>query len=230
MPRVLIIAEDRAFAGLLADELAASGLAISTMASGSEAVAAIAQAAPDLVVLAREQSDGDGLALCRALRGEAATARVGILVVSNRGTDRDRVDGLEAGADDYVVKPVPLRELALRIQAVLRRCEVRQRTDAVVAVGAVVLDPVRHRVTAAGELVALRPLEYLLLEYLMRRAPRAISRDELLAAIWGDAHPLNTRIVDVQISRLRDQLGRAADLIETVPGHGYRARAGVERG
>lgn len=228
MPRVLIIEEDRDFADLIADDLAISGLTISATTTDGEAATAIAQTTPDLVIIGLPGDDA--LARCRALRGEPATARVGIMLVSNRGTDRDRVDGLEAGADDYVVKPVPLRELTLRAHAVLRRCEVRQRPAAVVAVGPVVLDPVRHRVTAAGAAISLRPLEYLLLEYLMRRAPRAISRDELLAAIWGDAHSLNTRIVDVQVSRLRDQLGAAADVIETVPGLGYRARGGDDRG
>jgi two-component system phosphate regulon response regulator PhoB len=222
--QVLVIEDEPDLAQLFVHGLRRDGFEVRLCDRGLTGLAEAGLDPPDVVVLDLALPDVDGLEVCRRLRRMPTTARVGIVVVTARGTAADRVTGLEAGADDYVVKPVTMRELSLRARAVARRSPPATNPE-ILTVGALQLDRGRRSVTVAGRRIELRRLELLLLEALMQRAPATTSRRQLLAAVWPHKRVANARIVDVTVSRLRDHLGDAADLIETVPHGGYRIRA-----
>jgi DNA-binding response OmpR family regulator len=192
------------------------------IASGAEAVRAVAAAPPDLVVLDLNLPGMDGLDVCRVLRARPATAHVPIVILTARGDEPDRVTGLDLGADDYIVKPFSPRELAARVRAVLRR-----RTGVGQGVS---LYRGRHltadfdgvSVAVDGTPVQLTRREFDLLRYLVENRNRVLSRDRLLARVWGYAESIETRSVDVHVGRLRAKLRSAGDQIETVVGLGYR--------
>jgi two-component system phosphate regulon response regulator PhoB len=165
-----------------------------------------------------------GLALARKWRSEARTRDVPILMLTARGDEPEKVQGLDAGADDYIVKPFSTRELLARIRAVLRRRAPELAGDSV-AVGALALDPATHRVMWQGAPVKLGPTEFKLLHYLMKHPERVHSRQQLLDKVWGDHVFIEERTVDVHVKRLREALGDAAGLLETVRGAGYRIAA-----
>jgi two-component system phosphate regulon response regulator PhoB len=143
-------------------------------------------------------------------------------MVTAKGQESDRVQGLEMGADDYVVKPFSVRELALRVKAVLRRMARDSEGTGVLAAGSIKLDPARHEVTVSGTEVALTALEFRLLKTLLERPGRVQTREVLLSDVWGIEAEITTRTVDTHIKRLREKLGAAGDIIETVRGVGYK--------
>jgi two-component system phosphate regulon response regulator PhoB len=164
-----------------------------------------------------------GLAFARALRGEARTRELPIIMVTARADETDRVAGLEAWVDDYVTKPFSPRELKARIKAVLRR-RAPEAAQEVLEVGTLRLDPATHRVTADGTPVHLGPTEFRMLKFLIARPERVHSRTQLLDQVWGDHVYIEERTVDVHIRRLRLALEPFGldRLIETVRGSGYR--------
>jgi two-component system phosphate regulon response regulator PhoB len=164
-----------------------------------------------------------GLALARELRADKRTRGLPIIMVTARGDEADKVAGLEAWVDDYVVKPFSPRELKARIKAVLRRRAPEAAQERLVA-GALALDPVTHRVSVGDAEVRLGPTEYRLLRFLLARPERVHSRAQLLDQVWGDQVYIEERTVDVHVRRLRAALAPVgqADLIETVRGAGYR--------
>jgi len=167
----------------------------------------------------------DGLAVCRALKREPATARVPVLMVTARGTESDVVNGLNLGADDYVVKPFSPAVLVARVGALLRRREVPEpRGDRPLSVHGVTIHPGRHRVEADGEAVDLTATEFRILHFLARRPGWVFTRHQIVDGVMGEGHPVTERSVDVQIAALRKKLGARAELIETVRGVGYRVR------
>jgi two-component system phosphate regulon response regulator PhoB len=174
---------------------------------------------------------GAGFEVVAAATGTAGLA-VGVLMLTARGEAEDRILGLEVGADDYVVKPFVVREVVLRVTALVNRLgERRGRPIAsdpgnVLRAGTVELDPISHDVRIGGVLTTLRPLEYKLLHLLVSDPGRVFSREELLEQVWEMRGDIHTRTVDVHVRRLRVSLGPAADVIETVHGFGYRARRG----
>jgi len=238
--RVLIVEDEPDVARLLTYTLSGAGFAVQVAASVSAALAKARERRPEVVVLDLMLLDGSGVDVCKQLRADPETADIGILMLTARGDAEDRIGGLEAGADDYVVKPFVVREVLLRVTALATRvAELRAHgtpaaaatppgaapTPAIVRCGAIEIDVTRHVVTASGLDVQLRPLEFKLLALLVANAGRVFSRDELLAEVWGLRGDLNTRTVDVHVRRLRMNLGDAAEAIETVHGFGYRARA-----
>jgi two-component system phosphate regulon response regulator PhoB len=155
---------------------------------------------------------------------------IGVLMLTARGDEYDRVLGFEVGADDYVVKPFSVRELVLRVKALARRTSERRAARAAADEGrrlswrGLSIDPLRHRVYADGAEVALRPLEYKLLAIFLERPGAVLPRAQLLEEVWGIRGDVNTRTVDTHVRRLRERLGPYGDAIETVYGFGYRLR------
>jgi two-component system response regulator RegX3 len=224
--RVLVVEDDDGIAVPLVKGLEKEGFEVVRVATGADALAADE---PDLVLLDLGLPDIDGLEVCRRMR---ARSSVPIIVVTARGEEVHRVVGLELGADDYVVKPFGLRELAARIRAVGRRTAGASAVgrpasdDDTVTLGALLVDRRAHRVTMAGEPVDLTPKEYDLLVFLAADPGRAWSRTEILHEVW-DAHWYGpTKTLDVHVASLRRKLGDAS-WIETVRGVGFRLREGA---
>ncbi len=162
-----------------------------------------------------------GLEVCRALKSEAATRHIPIMMLTAKAEEVDRIVGLEFGADDYVTKPFSPREVVLRIQAILRRRDGVSRSEPLQA-GSISIDPIRHEVTVGGKRIHLTSIEFKLLQTLIERRGRVQERDRLLNDVWGYESVIDTRTVDTHVRRLRDKLGKAGDYIETIRGFGYR--------
>ena len=221
--RVLIVDEERELAEAVAQARAREGYEVATVASGVEAMRLARQARPHLILLDPALQDLSGNEVCRRLDADPDTAWIPVVIVSSRDAEIDRVVGFELGAADYVVKPFSLRELVLRCRAILRRAEPPAPSDRL-EVGPLALDASRFRVAVEGDEVSLTALELRLLATLMQAKGRVLSRDDLLDVVWGGEADVMLRTVDVHIMRLRDKLGPASALIETVRGVGYRIR------
>lgn len=228
--RVLVVDDEPDITALVAYHLAKEGYQVSTASNGVEALAAAKRERPDLVVLDLMLPGASGYDVLADLRAGRETAQVGVILLTARREEEDRIRGLSLGADDYLTKPFSPKELTLRVQAVLRRMDSpSQPTPGTLIAGSITLDQVAHRVTVEDEEVILTATEYRLLLILMERPGRVQSRGHLLEVVW-DANPeIQTRTVDMHVQRLRQKLGGAAHLIETVRGFGYRLR-GPEEG
>jgi two-component system phosphate regulon response regulator PhoB len=176
---------------------------------------------PDVILLDWMLPGESGLALARKWRSAARTKAVPILMLTARGDEADRVAGLDAGADDYIVKPFSPRELLARIRAVLRR-RVPESVGGLLKVAELQLDSDTYRVSWQDKPLKVGPTEFKLLQYLMRHPERVHTRGMLLDKIWGDHVFIEERTVDVHVKRLRESLGDAGALVETVRGAGYR--------
>ncbi len=224
MPRILIVDDERDLLSLLDFNFRREGFETALAASGEEALAALRRQAPDLVLLDVMLPDISGTELCRTVKRDPRTQHVPVVMLTAKGEEVDKVVGFELGADDYVTKPFSVRELVLRVRAVLRRAKpgapAAGRPSA--AVGPIRIDADAHRAFVAGEEVALTALEFRLLSTLMARVGRVQSREQLLGDVWDMSSELETRTVDTHVKRLREKLGPARDLLETVRGVGYR--------
>ena len=178
---------------------------------------------PDLIVLDWMLPDTPGTALARKLRADARSKEIPIIMLTARAGERDKIEGLEAGADDYITKPFSPKELLARIKAVLRR-RAPQLTDDVIEIAGLRLEPATRRLTAGGTAVHLGPTEFRLLHFLMTHQERVHSRAQLLDQVWGDHVFVDERTVDVHIRRLRQALSASGHemLVKTVRGAGYR--------
>jgi two-component system phosphate regulon response regulator PhoB len=224
MPASILVVEDEpAIQALIATNLRRHGHVVVAAMDAEAALRQINEALPDLILLDWMLPGMSGLDFARRLRGDARTKSVPIIMLTARGEERDKVTGLETGADDYITKPFSPRELMARIQAVLRRGRPQATEDAVEA-GGLKLDPASHRVFAAGAQVNLGPTEFRLLHFLMTHSERVHSRDQLLDQVWGDHVFVEERTVDVHIRRLRAALEASGldRLVQTVRGSGYR--------
>jgi DNA-binding response OmpR family regulator len=224
MSRVLVVEDDRDIADLIARYLQKAGHATDVVSSGTAALARAKETSPDLIVLDLMLPGMDGLLVCQALRANPATAAVPILMLTARGEEAERIQGLELGADDYVTKPFSPGELTARIAALLRR--VRRAGPAAAGstlkYGPLTIDLARHAVDVDGEEVRLTAKEFLLLQYLVEHRGRVLSRDLLLSDVWGYQYTGGTRTVDVHIRRLREKLPFLSDAIVTIKQFGYR--------
>jgi DNA-binding response OmpR family regulator len=221
---VLIVEDETDIAGLIKHTLEKGGdIHSDVVNTGDAALKSIAESVPDLVVLDLNLPVLNGLEVCRILRGRPDTAQLPIIMLTARTTEADRVTGLDVGADDYIVKPFGLRELAARVRAVLRRGRIEPRTLAAIYKGKhLIADFDAVMITVDGEPVRLTRREFDLLRYLVENRNRVLSRDRLLERVWGYEQYVETRSVDVHIGRLRGKLRNAAHQIETVVGLGYR--------
>lgn len=213
VPTVLLVEDDQKQAAALSRVLFEEMYEVSVAASLEKAVAALRSRLPDVLLVDRMLPDGDGLELC-------ATARelgVPVMILTALGSVSDRVAGLDAGADDYLIKPFEIEELLARMRALLRRS-----TAPIRSVGPLRVDLRRRRVWADGRVVELTAREFDLLAHLVDAEGEVLSRARLLAAVWATDHDPGTNIVEVHISRLRTKLGTAGMVVETVRGCGYR--------
>jgi len=224
MSRVLIVEDDRDIADLIAHYLQKAGHTAEIVTSGTAALPRARDAVPDLLILDRMLPGMDGLLVCQALRADPATAAIPIILLTARGEEAERVQGLELGADDYVTKPFSPRELMARVAALLRRTQrpAKPSASAPLRYGPLTIDLDRHVVEADGEEVRLTAKEFLLLQYLVEHRGRVLSRDLLLSDVWGYQYTGGTRTVDVHIRRLREKLPFLSDAIVTIKQFGYR--------
>lgn len=220
-PRVLIVEDESAIAELIAVNLRHNGFDPIWSEDGESAQRELDAVLPDVILLDWMLPAQSGLALARKWRADARTKGVPILMLTARGDEPDKVAGLDAGADDYITKPFSTQELMARIRAVLRRRVPEQATEAV-AIGALRLDPATHRVSWQDRPLKLGPTEFKLLNFLMKHPERVHTRAQLLDKVWGDHVFIEERTVDVHVKRLREALGGAGALVETVRGVGYR--------
>ena len=221
LPRVLIVEDEPAIAELIAVNLRHNGFQPIWAMDSETAQRELDAVLPDVILLDWMLPGESGLTLARKWRGVARTKSVPILMLTARGDESDRVAGLDAGADDYIVKPFSTKEMLARIRAVLRRRAPEQAGGAV-TIGALRLDASTHRVTFQEQPLKLGPTEFKLLHYFMKHAERVHSRGQLLDKVWGDHVFIEERTVDVHVKRLREALGAAGSMIETVRGAGYR--------
>jgi two-component system OmpR family response regulator len=222
--QILLVEDDVEAAGHLVAGLREAGYDVRHCADGREGLLAARQARPDLLIVDRMLPHIDGLALVQTLRDEGALTPV--LVLSALGTVDDRVEGLRAGGDDYLVKPFALAELLARIEALLRRASGEVRHVGVLRVADLELNVLARRVTRAGREIQLTAKEFQLLEFMMRRAGQVVTRTMLLESVWNLHFDPQTNLIDVHISRLRQAIDRGfgAPLLHTIRGSGYVLR------
>jgi two-component system phosphate regulon response regulator PhoB len=220
---ILLVEDEPAIQTLIAMNLQRAGHTVLASGDAEHAQRLVHEALPDLILLDWMLPGMSGVDFARRLRADERTREVPIIMLTARTEERDKVLGLETGADDYITKPFSPRELVARIKAVLRR-RAPQVTEDVVEIGKLRLDPVTHRVAAAGNPINLGPTEFRLLHYLMTHPERVHSRTQLLDGVWGDHVFVEERTVDVHVRRLRSALEPSGTdaLIQTVRGAGYR--------
>lgn len=223
-PRVLIVEDEPAIAELIAVNLRHNGFQPIWAQEGAAAQREVDAMLPDVILLDWMLPGQNGVALARRWRADARTRGVPILMLTARSDEPDKVAGLDAGADDYITKPFSTQELLARIRSVLRR-RAPEQAGASVTLGALVLDSATHRVSWQGQMVKIGPTEFKLLNYLMNHCERVHSRAQLLDKVWGDHVFIEERTVDVHVKRLREALGAAGAMVETVRGAGYRMTA-----
>jgi len=220
---ILVVEDEPAIQELLAFNVTQCGYRAIQASDADSALALINRALPDLILLDWMLPGISGVELARRLRADQRTHNIPIIMLTARTDERDKVLGLESGADDYITKPFSPRELMARIRAVLRR-RAPQMSDESVRVEGLELSPVTHRVSANGENIDLGPTEFRLLHFFMTHVERVYSRSQLLDQVWGDHVFVEERTVDVHIRRLRQALEPSGldNLVQTVRGSGYR--------
>jgi two-component system phosphate regulon response regulator PhoB len=220
---ILVVEDEPAIQELIAVNLEHAGHRVQRAGTAAEADALIREIKPDLILLDWMLPDVAGTVLARKLRADARSKDIPIIMLTARAQEQDKIEGLDAGADDYITKPFSPKELMARIKAVLRR-RAPQLTDDLIEIGDLSLDPAAHRVNGAGRQLALGPTEFKLLHFFMTHPERVYSRMQLLDQVWGDHVFVEERTVDVHIRRLRQALEPTGHdgLIETVRGAGYR--------
>ena len=224
MPRVLVVEDEPAIAELIAVNLRHNGFAPTVVFDGAAAQREIDAVLPDVVLLDWMLPGESGVALAKRWRSQERTKPVPIIMLTARTEESDKVQGLDAGADDYVTKPFSTHELLARIRAVLRRRAPEIVNDSV-QVGELNLDAATYRVSHQGRELKVGPTEFKLLHFLMKHPERVHTRGSLLDRVWGDHVFIEERTVDVHVKRLRESLGEAGKMIETVRGAGYRLSA-----
>jgi len=220
--RILIIEDERDLAELLAFNLQQAGYVTTLAHDGAVGLRTALNHPPDLIILDLMLPGLLGTEVCRRLRQERATASVPVLMLTARGEENDRVVGFEVGADDYVVKPFSVKEVVLRVKALLRRSGDIPVEGQSLHIGSLSIDTERHLVTVDNRTVELTTIEFNLLLTLVERRGRVQSREGLLQDVWGYHHAGDTRTVDTHITRLRTKLGSAGGLIRTLRGFGYK--------
>ena len=227
---ILVVEDEPAIQELVSFSCSSSGYRVRRADSVGAAREAIRHELPDLVILDWMLPDRPGIELLRDLRGEERTRGLPIILLTARSAEGDRVAGLDAGADDYVVKPFSPRELVSRVRAVFRR-RAPQHSGESLSYGPLTIDPARHEVLVDGKPVKMGLAEFKLLRFLVGHPERVFSRGQLLDNVWGDHVFIEERTVDVHVLRLRKALAAAAaqSLVQTVRGLGYRLSARPEQ-
>jgi len=228
--RILVVHDEPDITALVAYHLAKAGYRVSTAANGPDALKAAREERPDVVILDVMLPGVSGYDVLAELRRREETKDVGVILLTARREEPDRIRGLSLGADDYLTKPFSPAELALRVNALLRRLAAPAVSGgSTLAAGPIAIDRSAHRVAVEGKEIELTATEYKLLLTLVERRGRVQTRPQLLETVWEAQPDIQTRTVDMHVQRLRSKLGESGDLIETVRGFGYRFR-GAERG
>ena len=222
MARLLVIEDERDLLKVLEFNLRGAGHEVLSATRGREGLQLAREHHPELVLLDLMLPDIAGTEICRNLKQDSKTCDIAVLMLTAKGEEVDRVVGFELGADDYMVKPFSVRELLLRITAILRRGQSEQPAQGHLQFGKLRIDRGAHRVWVKEEEIELTALEFKLLLTLLDRKNRVQSRSVLLDEVWGIVADVTTRTVDTHVKRLRQKLGAAGDYVETVRGVGYR--------
>ena len=227
---ILVVEDEPAIQELVSFSCSSSGYKVRRADSVGSAQEAIRLELPDLVILDWMLPDRSGIELLRNLRSEERTRGLPVILLTAKSAESDRVAGLDAGADDYVVKPFSPRELVSRVRAVFRR-RAPQHSGESLSYGPLTIDPARHEVLVGGKPVKMGLAEFKLLKYLVGHPERVFSRGQLLDSVWGDHVFIEERTVDVHVLRLRKSLATAGaqGLVQTVRGLGYRLSARAEQ-
>ena len=218
---IYCVEDDAGIRGLMIYTLQASDLQAKGLPDADAFWAAMEKEKPKLILLDIMLPGEDGISILKKLKAQSTTADIPVIMATAKGTEYDKVIGLDLGADDYLAKPFGMMEMVSRVKAVLRRAYKDEKTD-IVAVGKLTLNPQTHTVRADGEKVILTLKEFELLHKFMRHPGRVYSREQLLSDIWGADYVGETRTVDVHIGTLRTKLGECGEYIDTVRGVGYR--------
>lgn len=221
-PRILIVEDEPALIAVLRYNLESADFIVDEARDGETALAKVDEVQPDLILLDWMLPELSGLEICRRLRRDKKTKNIPIIMLTARGEERDRIRGLETGADDYISKPFSPSELLARIRAVLRRIR-PALADQLLTCGDLVMDLAAHRVTRNNREIHLGPTEYRLLRHFLEFPGRVLTRDQLLDAVWGHDVYVEQRTVDVHIRRLRKAINAdgEVDPIRTVRSAGY---------
>ncbi len=228
-PKILVVDDEEDLRKVLDFNLSNAGFDTYTAATGTEALEMARSIVPDLILLDVMLPDIQGTQVCQQLKTFPETQKIPVAMVTARGDEIDRVVGFELGVDDYIVKPFSVREVVLRVRAILKRTGGQEEESAVeesseneVKFGDISLDNVRHRVWISDAEVKLTATEFRLLETFLNRRGRVQTRDVLLKDVWGEDINVTPRTVDTHVKRLREKLGDSGNYIETVRGVGYR--------
>ena len=220
--RILVVDDEPEIIELVEFNLKQAGYAVITAADGAEALKKARSHPPDLIVLDVMLPEMDGFEICKALRLDAATAKIPIVMLTAKAAEIDRVLGLELGADDYLTKPFSPRELLLRVKKILARFQTVEKPKEQLRFGDMLIDLPRHIASWKSKPIELTATEFKLLTVLAQRAGRVQSRDQLLRDVWEYDSLIDTRTVDTHMRRLREKIGPAAKHLDTVRGVGYR--------
>lgn len=218
---IYCVEDDAGIRDLMIYTLQASDLQAKGLPDADAFWTAMEKEKPKLILLDIMLPGEDGISILKKLKAQSTTADIPVIMATAKGTEYDKVIGLDLGADDYLAKPFGMMEMVSRVKAVLRRAYKDEKTE-IVAVGKLTLNPQTHTVKADGEKVILTLKEFELLHKFMRHPGRVYSREQLLSDIWGADYVGETRTVDVHIGTLRTKLGECGEYIDTVRGVGYR--------
>lgn len=219
---IFCVEDDNGIRDLMIYALNAAGFEAKGFSDGESFYEALSQSAPELILLDIMLPGEDGIRILKRLRAEGNT--VPVIMATAKGTEYDKVIGLDLGADDYLAKPFGMMELVSRVKALLRRTRPMQDRR-LLLLGQIQMDTVQHIVLSDGKRVELTLKEYELLRKFMENPGKAFTRDQLRISVWGDEYASETRTVDVHVGTLRTKLGRCGDYIKTVRGVGYRVEA-----
>lgn len=219
---IYIVEDDTDIRELETYALKNSGYEVQSFSESKSFFKACATQLPNLVILDVMLPDFDGLSVLEKLRQDAVTKSVPVILVTAKGSEMDKVKGLDMGADDYITKPFSVLELISRVRAILRRCSAENKTD-IITLGGIVFDDSKHTVTSDGEPCTLTYKEYELLKYLLKNKGMALTRENIILNVWGYDFEGESRTVDMHITTLRQKLGNCGNLIKTVRNVGYKA-------
>lgn len=220
---IYIVEDDTDIRELESYALKNSGYDVQSFAESKSFFKACTAEVPQLVILDVMLPDFDGLSVLEKFRKDAVTKSVPVILVTAKGSEMDKVKGLDMGADDYITKPFSVLELISRVRAIMRRCTVAQSRQDVISLGGIVFDDSKHIVTSDGEECTLTFKEYELLKYLLKNKGMALTRENIILNVWGYDFEGESRTVDMHITTLRQKLGACGNLIKTVRNVGYKA-------
>jgi two-component system phosphate regulon response regulator PhoB len=224
--RIAVVEDEPDILETLCYALGREGYECAGFPDGAAALLAFRDRVPDLAIIDWMLPGMSGIDLCRILRGDQRFGRTGLLILTARGTEMDVVTGLNAGADDYVIKPFRHRELLARVKAILRRYATADQAQGIKRVGEVWIDTTSYRAGSGDVVFDFTPTEFKILELLLRHPGRVYTRGQILNNLWPEDKAVEDRAVDVHIARLREKMGRQGPVVETVRGVGYRLKGG----